>query len=334
MDALIGRILSGVRLGEPTSANGLTLIPVISQLAAGPAYHTLAEAILADQLVISEVDGAGSVPQLRARNSGSVGVLILDGEELRGAKQNRVLNTTVYLAPDKVVLIPVSCVEAGRWHSTSERFADSGYVASQRVRCAAKESVTMNLRASGSFCSDQGRVWDEVAELAADHSFHSPTQAMRDVYESRRDELTDATCAFPAVPGQRGLVAVCGGRVFGMDLVSREEAYAQLHERLVRSYLFEAMRDDASVGADDLREAKRFMVSLADAVTTSHPSPGNGTSHRFTGPGFVGDALTYRGAVLHAAFFAAHESRTVRPGVRTGMASARARRARRTADEG
>jgi hypothetical protein len=38
-----------------------------------------------------------------------------DGEQLVGAKQNRILNMTVLVAAETEVTIPVSCVERGRW---------------------------------------------------------------------------------------------------------------------------------------------------------------------------------------------------------------------------
>jgi ARG and Rhodanese-Phosphatase-superfamily-associated Protein domain len=39
-----------------------------------------------------------------------------DGQELVGAKQNRVLNVTVLIEAESEVLLPLSCVEEGRWH--------------------------------------------------------------------------------------------------------------------------------------------------------------------------------------------------------------------------
>ena len=57
----------------------------------------------------------GSVPDLLVENRGDVRVLFLEGEELIGAKQNRILNTSVLVAAHTKVKIPVSCVERGRW---------------------------------------------------------------------------------------------------------------------------------------------------------------------------------------------------------------------------
>ena len=44
---------------------------------------------------VTEVSEAGSVPFIQVANRADRPLLLLDGEELIGAKQNRILNTTV-----------------------------------------------------------------------------------------------------------------------------------------------------------------------------------------------------------------------------------------------
>lgn len=53
------------------------------------------EALEKQVLVISEVSKEGYVPELKVGNKRKIPVLLLGGEELAGAKQNRVLNTTM-----------------------------------------------------------------------------------------------------------------------------------------------------------------------------------------------------------------------------------------------
>jgi hypothetical protein len=79
------------------------------------------------------------VPTLRLTSAADRPVLLLDGEELIGAKQNRVLNTIVLAAHSKLT-IPVSCVEQGRGAYKSARFAagDASLYASVRALKAAK----------------------------------------------------------------------------------------------------------------------------------------------------------------------------------------------------
>ena len=60
---------------------------------------------------ITEVSEGGSVPDLRVANLGDLPLLLLDGEQMVGAKQNRILNMTVLVAALRQVTIPVSCVD-------------------------------------------------------------------------------------------------------------------------------------------------------------------------------------------------------------------------------
>ena len=50
-------------------------------------------------------------------------VLLVDGEELIGAKQNRVLNLSILIPAKQRCVIPICCVEAGRWRAASREFS-------------------------------------------------------------------------------------------------------------------------------------------------------------------------------------------------------------------
>ena len=101
-----------------------------------PAWLTMVEA---ERSRITEVDEAGAVSQLKVVNPTNQPLLLLDGEELVGAKQNRVLNTTVLVAAKSELTIPVSCVEQGRWGYRGRHFApsDASLFASVRQKKAA-----------------------------------------------------------------------------------------------------------------------------------------------------------------------------------------------------
>jgi ARG and Rhodanese-Phosphatase-superfamily-associated Protein domain len=79
---------------------------------------------------VEEVSEGGSVPDLLVTNLGGSRVLFLEGEELRGAKRNRVLNTSVLVAAHSKTRIPVRCVEQGRWRYRSRHFVSDelGYL--------------------------------------------------------------------------------------------------------------------------------------------------------------------------------------------------------------
>lgn len=305
MNEIVKRLLSGVTLGEPSAMGPLSVVPVFSTLATGPAYVTLAEAFRHGWMRITEVDETGSVGEVVAVNEGDVGVVALDGEELRGAKQNRALNTPVYLPPRVSVRLPVSCVEAGRWELTSPVFADSGYMVSSRVRYAVADSASASVWLGLGPTSDQRRVWHTIDSTAVRRGVNSPTKAMRDVFEHRSAEFGRLAADVGREERQCGAITVRDGHVIGLDLFSRPEAYAGIHGRLMLSYCCDVASPRlcaASPNVDDLAAAKRFLVSLVDTEATPAPGPGSGVCHWFRGPDVVGRVLTYRGALLFIGF--------------------------------
>jgi hypothetical protein len=169
----LAQALRDLTPGEPLAHGPVTVIPLLAPGAPDPGWLTLAEA--RDAVTIEEVSEAGAVPTLRLTSAADRPVLLLDGEELIGARQNRVLNTTVLVAAGARLTIPVSCVEQGRWAYASRRFAagDSTLYASLRAQKAAQ--VTRSLRTKGKHASDQGEIWARLSLKAADHEVQSPT---------------------------------------------------------------------------------------------------------------------------------------------------------------
>src|SRR5688572_11304286 len=91
--AALGESLSGLASGHPLVHGAITVVPLLRPGASDPGWLTLVEA--GDAVTIAEVDESGAVPALVVTNRGDRPVLMIDGEELVGAKQNRVLNTSV-----------------------------------------------------------------------------------------------------------------------------------------------------------------------------------------------------------------------------------------------
>jgi len=74
----------------------------------------LKETLIQNLLKITELNDSGAVPQLKVMKNAELPVLILDVEELMGAKQNRIVNTNILLSEKFETIIPVSGVEQGR----------------------------------------------------------------------------------------------------------------------------------------------------------------------------------------------------------------------------
>src|SRR5438309_494387 len=155
--------LPEVRVGDPIRHEALTVFPLFSPPAETVEYLLSDEAIGAGSVTVEEVSEGGSVPHLLVNNTGDSRVLFLEGEELRGAKQNRVLNTSVLVAAHSKTPIPVSCVEQGRWRYRTKSFSSGGSHSSSKLRRHLKESVARSLKAGQGHTSDQGVVWAEVS---------------------------------------------------------------------------------------------------------------------------------------------------------------------------
>lgn len=304
MEEAIKSHLEGITFGEAQRQRNMAVWPVFSAIDGGPHYMTMKEALAGGFLSVTEVSAGGTVPELKVVNSAPEAVLILDGEELAGAKQNRIVNTTILLRRQSETIIPVSCTEQGRWSSVSERFDDSGHIATHRVRGAAKESVTANLKAGGRFTSDQGAVWDNVSDVLAQCSVASPTGAMKDAFDRKAKDIDEYLAKFTCLPGQKGLLVVIDGKAAGLDLLSLEGAYAVLHPKLVKSYAMEAIALGGGDGTALPGGVPRAFMAEALACTGQRfKSVGHGWDFRLEGKGMVGSALVYNKALVHAAFF-------------------------------
>lgn len=115
-----------VRVGEPARCEALSIFPLFDGALAPVEYVLSDEGIGSGAVCVEEVSEAGSVPDRLVENKGNIRVLFLEGEELIGAKQNRILNTSVLIAAGTKIKIPVSCVEQGRWRYRSRHFGSSG----------------------------------------------------------------------------------------------------------------------------------------------------------------------------------------------------------------
>ncbi len=304
MEAIIKGQIEGIRFGDIQVHNHVAVIPMISANGSGPDYLTMKEAIEVHLLSVTEVTEGGTVPELKVINRADKPVLLLDGEELAGAKQNRVLNTTILLREKMETVIPVSCTEHGRWSYSSSHFEESGYIMSAKLRRVKNASVHENLKSARSYRSDQGAVWDEIAVQAMVNKVNSPTGAMRDVLEAKQEDMDTFLEHFPAVVNQNGLLVMVNGEVVGLDMVSRTPAFGTLHPKLIRSYVMDSLTEKPVKGKKASRKkADAFLNKILQCVEHTFDSVGYGHDYRYEGKKVVGSALAHESTVIHMAFF-------------------------------
>lgn len=287
-----------LQTGEPVEHRGIVVTPLYPRRDPVARYLTL-EPALADGLRVDETSGAGSVPELVVENPLADDVLLYDGEELVGAKQNRILDVTVLVGARSTVAIPVSCVEEGRWAWRSPRFGAAAHVSHADLRRRKAELLaSAPPLARGVAQSD---VWDEVRAKAARLDVASPTAANADTFAARAPDLRRLEQRFPLEAGQCGAVLSLGGR-HCLDLVSRPDAFAALWPKLRAGYLLDALEllDGAPAGQ---AEVVRFLEAAARVPHERVPTVGRGKRLRLRADGVVGGGLELDGELLQLSVF-------------------------------
>jgi hypothetical protein len=179
----LNNTLEGLEIGAPVSHGPLYLFPLKGEPSKEEDLALLDEALGEGTLRVEELDEEGSVPELRVVNRGTRPVLVLEGDELVGAKQNRAVNSSVLVASESELIIPVSCVERGRWSRRPRAFSSGAGSPHPSLRRIKARSVHDSLRRNRGHASDQGAVWEEVDRVAALHDAPSPTSALQDTRE-------------------------------------------------------------------------------------------------------------------------------------------------------
>jgi hypothetical protein len=257
---------------------------------------------------VTEVSESGSVPELLVLNDLGRPVLIVDGEELVGAKQNRIVNLTILVPAKSRVHLPVSCVEAGRWHRRSHHFgtAPRAHYASGRAMKA--RAVTESYRLVGRPVSDQGAIWDDIARKSARLEACSDTSAMDAMYERSARELERLEAHFEPAPEQVGAVFLIAGAPVGLDVFDCPATWRRLAPKLIASYGLDAV--DRGVGGGVAREPRYVKQAAEDLLarvralrTERYPSAGVGEDVRLSGPALAGGALVVDERLVHIAVF-------------------------------
>jgi hypothetical protein len=291
-----------VRIGTPVSHEALTIFPLFGEAQTQVDYLLADEAIAAGTVAVEEVGEAGSVPNLRVSNSGDSRVLFIEGEELRGAKQNRVLNTSVLIPAHSQTTIPVSCVEQGRWRYRSRQFGSGGSHSSSKLRHILKKTVTESTIEGRGHHSDQSKVWGEVSRQMESLGSSSGTFAMSDTFDAYRDRLTEYQERLGYVEGASGLAVAVGNTVVAMDLFDQPSTCRKAWKRLLTGTVMDALeagKTDRKAAAGDVEALLR---RLGTADWKQAPSVGEGEEYR-SGAGaentLHASALLFAGAVVH-----------------------------------
>jgi hypothetical protein len=301
MVTTLKNVLSDLTMDEPIGWNRVRITPLKLDQTASFEYITLDDTASESLITVEETSESGSVPEIQVRNRAKSRVLIPEGSTLIGAKQNRVVNLSVLVAPESVTIIPVSCVERGRWRFLSPQLVTGGFVDSP-LRAMMCKDATESLSMKGQVQVDQGQVWRHVDCMLEGTGTYSPTAAYHALYEKRQSELADYEARLRVPDNASGVAVEIDGLIEALDLFDKPNTLHKLWPRLVKSYLLAALGPGVPQGKKT--DVKTLLDGALSAEGEAYEPVGIGTTIRLTTADAVGAALMCEGQLVHLSLFA------------------------------
>lgn len=266
-------------------------------------YISGPKAIQEDLIQVKEVSESGSVNNLLVFNLSDKYVFFMDGDILMGAKQNRVLNTSVLLAPNSKITLPVSCVEQGRWSRISAKFMQSDYITPLKLRAGKSRNVSVNLRARSEFDAGQGEVWKDVEDYQIAFSVKSPTGSLSDVYEKEKDNFEAFIKNFVVNKDANGLALFSDKQLLNIDVFNRTDIYQEYFPKILRSTAMEIShlkdKENKLEEVEAIYKTQATFDLLEKLEKTKHPGVAAGEESRFDSDELTGFELDFKNNLIH-----------------------------------
>lgn len=298
--------LQGLEVGDALICEPLTLVPLYQRLPS-PLRYAILEDALDEGLRITEIHPQAVVSRVQVENPLDLPVLLLDGHQLQGGKQDRVLNASFLLPAHSRLELPVSCVERGRWHPTTETFAVGSSIFSAGARRQKHRSVTQSLRTTASFHSDQGAVWRDIQTYLQQSETRSATESLEDAIRQRSDTIEAIKESLPYPADSVGQIVFVGSSFLALDLLDQPSKAQRVYSKFLTSYIHEALDPLIPLprvsGHLTASHGQAILESLWQIIAEVYPSVGLGQEIRFHEPPFRGSALLAQDTLLHLEVF-------------------------------
>jgi hypothetical protein len=288
---------SCIELGALVELDDVVIVRLLC-LQPGVDAELLEEALEARRAEITEVSADGDVNAVRVTVRGERPLLLIDGEELTGAKQNRILNASFLVGAGTQVIVPVSCVERGRWRDRSATFSAAGRTLSATARADKLHRVATSVGTTGRFDADQGTVWRDVDSLLMRGRVTSRTLAYADLAVSRGAAVEQRIERLAPVEHQVGLAAVRGDRLLVVDLLGSPALFRRGWRKLARGVVVDV---DAPLRSARARDVVAGALDAAGRVACARvAAPGIGHTLHGVGEGLAVGAVVTAEGVYHA----------------------------------
>lgn len=292
--------LKHLSLAERQNYENMTVVPILSDTNTPFDVLDLKEGLKMGLVKIEECDNS-NIEQVKLKNNSISPLILLDGEEIAGSLQNRIISQTMIIAPKSEIKIPVNCSEKGRNTYKSE-FHYSNYMANSNTR--RKKVYNKNkLR--------QNVVWSSIDDLEKDKNTCSKTNALRDSYEKNKYDIDSYLKHFKMENNQIGVICIVENKV-GLEIFNNHSLYEKYNEMLLRSYIIDSSNKE-KINISN-KELENILDSINDDSFIKKEAVGLGKYYKISNSYGNGHILIYENNMVHASFFKKIEEPAVNNG--------------------
>ena len=281
--------LKHLSLGERQDYENVSVVPILNN------YHTsfdvldLKEAMKMGLVNIEECSQS-SEEKVKLKNSSISPLMLLDGEEIAGSVQNRIIAKTMLIPPESETEIPVNCSEKGRNTYKSE-FQYSNYIANsdtRRNKIYNKNDPTQKV------------VWKSIDDLEKNKKTYSQTKALRDNYEKNKFDIDSYLKHFKSENNQVGLICIVENKV-GIEIFNNPVLYRKYDEMLLKSYIIDNLNKQKANISN--KELENILASITDDSFIEDNTVGLGKHYKISNSYGNGHILLYEDSLVHTSFF-------------------------------
>jgi hypothetical protein len=268
--------LADYEFGALRREGALALLPLLRKTPKPfKPYRLLSEAVASGRIAVEE---SHIVSEAIVRNGEDRPVLLIDGEMIVGARQNRTVRESAIVEPGEVTRISVNCIEAGRWHGVAP-FRDRRAVLPPEVRAAKLKEMIFSRSpkarpaptgetvapseggdAQPSFPGEPGPdrtddakhsvqsvVWSAIADKLGRLKIHSRSSDLAAAFDQLRPEECFAALDRPD-PREAGAILFIGDGLKGLELFDHPEGWSAFLRKLVAGYGLDALEYERAGG--------------------------------------------------------------------------------------
>jgi len=225
-------------------------------------------------------------------NKSDFPVLMLDGEEITGSLQNRIIAQSNLTEARTSREIPVICVEEGRWEEIGG--FKTGYCSYPEIRTILSKSRHRKM-------DTQQTIWNEINRKLTVTRTQSATSSMHDIYDNLKEEVVRYVEDFRSLNHNTvGFIGIAGNRILGCDIFQSPKIYCKFENKLIRSYALDAIEYQKIRGNHP--DAEKFLDSIIE-IPRKKRGRKTLTNIKIKGDGFFGQALVCHDDIIHLSAF-------------------------------